>query len=167
MMLLRSLRGSVPLGLWLSPHRADTIALIVNPAIFVQRAIYRWLNPPRLTCSRVVCQPRRSRQHIACMRACSRQGCTRADSSERARVLCLQYLEIDIANTVLVCPTTSFASLRRHLSRKRRLVVVCYGYLSDTSPPNHQLPYPGTSACHRQPRRGPSGRNPELVTSAM
>jgi len=37
--------------------RADTNALIVHPAIFVQRAIYRWLNPPRLTCSRLVCQP--------------------------------------------------------------------------------------------------------------
>ena len=92
-----------------------------------------------------------------CLHACSRQGCTRAESSESARASSLQYLEIDIAKTDLVCSTTKLASLRRHLSRKRCLVVVCYGYLSNTSPPNHQLPYPGTSACHRQPRRGPQG----------
>jgi len=76
MMLLRNVNQEVPSGVGLSPHRN---ALIVNPAIFVQLAIYRWLNPPRLTCSRLVCQPRRSRQHIACMHA--------LDKAARAHIL--------------------------------------------------------------------------------
>jgi hypothetical protein len=158
MMLLRNLRGSTPLGLWLSPHRADTKRLDRQPSHL------------RATCDVPVAEPttahlftgRVSATPIAstyCMHTCSRQGCTHAVSSQSARASSLQFLEsVDIAKVISspLQPPTSLASLRRHSSRKR-CFAICYGYLSNTSPPNHQLPYPGTSACHRQPRRGPQG----------
>jgi hypothetical protein len=67
MMLLRNLRGSTPLGLWLSPHRADTKRLDRQPSHLRATCDVPVAEPT--TAHRVVCQPRRSRQHIACIHA--------------------------------------------------------------------------------------------------
>ena len=99
MMLSRNLRSSVPFGLWKSPHRSDKKRLDRQPSHL------------RATCDIPVAEPTTAHLFTGCvsatpiastycLHACSRQGCTRAYSSERARASSRQSLEIDIAKLI-------------------------------------------------------------------